>query len=212
MSISLPEFFQTNEYIFDYIEDGYHQPEEHQPEEHQPLEQEEELMSIGEYETDEEEYETVEEANQNPDEVAPFELIGFFEGIRTADFEGHFRAFEAGYTWISNPMFTDEFAFCYLPHAFSKLLYELHAIFNIQQVVPADWNAEDARYSSLSEPQQTRLRELIHENPERLRQLDDIFNRFHGLLSRVTRREMKFLLTKTIDVVQDVLRKDMSEH
>lgn len=199
MTISLPEFFQTNEYIFDSIEDGNHQP----------LEQEDAQMSIGEYET-EEDYDTDEDPNQHPDEVAPFELIGFFEGIWTADFEGHLRAFEPGYTWISNPIFTDEFAFCYLPPAFSNLLYELHEIFNIQQVVPADWNAEDARYSSLSEPQQTRLRELIHENPERLRKLDDIFNRFRGIYSRSMRREMKFLLTKTFDVVQDVLRKDMS--
>lgn len=207
MTISLPEFFQTNEYIFDSIEDGNHQPEDGN---HQPLEQEEEQMSIGEYET-EEDYDTDEEANQHPDEVAPFELIGFFEGIPTADMDGHLRAFDPGNTWMSNPVFTDEFTCCYLPPAFSNLLYELHAIFNIQQVVPADWNAEDARYSSLSEPQQARLRELIHENPEILRKLDDIFNRFRGLLSRTVRREMKFLLTKTIDVVQEVLCKNISD-
>lgn len=151
--------------------------------------------------------------NLNPadgvdDETITFELLDFFDNIAYDDMEQHFRSFEYGDSWTSNPIFTDEFAFSALPIAFSNIVYELNNILQIQRVVPSDWNRNDRRYSSLSESQQTRLRELIHQNPSQLNQLDDLYNRIKGYKCRTGSPQIKFLLNKTIDIVQDILRKE----
>jgi len=146
--------------------------------------------------------------NGNEDENITLDLLDFFRGIDYDNMEDFFRAFEYGDSWCSNPVFTDEFAFCALPKALSDMLYEIHAILDIQRVVPRDWNRNDARYSSLSEPQQTHLRELIHANDDQYNQLDDIHNRLKGYINRTPYPQIKFLLIKTLDVVQDILRKE----
>jgi hypothetical protein len=138
------------------------------------------------------------------------ELHDFFSGVEYDDLEEHFRAFEYGSTWISNQIFTDEFVLCALPSAIVGILTELHTVLDISRVVPADWNPEwnrnDARYSSLTIGQQDRLRELIHENPEQYRQVDDIRNRLKGIKSRTESFQIKFIAIKCLDVVQDILR------
>ena len=146
--------------------------------------------------------------NGNDDENITLELLDFFRGVAYDDMEDFFRAFEYGDSWCSNPVFTDEFAFCALPKALSDMLYEIHAILDIQRIVPRNWNRNDARYSSLSEPQQTRLRELIHANDDQYNKLDDIHNRLKGYINRTPYPQIKFLLIKTLDVVQDILRKE----
>lgn len=146
--------------------------------------------------------------NGNEDENITLELLDFFRGVAYDDMEDFFRAFEYGDSWCSNPVFTDEFAFCALPKALSDMLYEIHAILDIQRIVPRNWNRNDARYSSLSEPQQTRLRELIHANDDQYNKLDDIHNRLKGYINRTPYPQIKFLLIKTLDVVQDILRKE----
>jgi hypothetical protein len=142
-------------------------------------------------------------------ENATHELLDFFHGVQYNDMEEYFRSFEFGETWTSNPIFTDEFAFCALPNALSDIVYEIHTVLQIQRVVPLDWNRNDARYSSLSVPQQTCLRELIHENPAQHRLLDDIHNRLKGYKCRTPYPQIKFLLNKTLDVVEDILRKEV---
>jgi hypothetical protein len=146
--------------------------------------------------------------NGNDNENITLELLEFFHGVDYDNMEDFFRAFEYGDSWCSNPVFTDEFAFGALPKALSDMLYEIHAILQIQRVVPRNWNRNDARYSSLSEPQQTRLRELIHANDDQYNQLDDIHNRLKGYINRTPYPQIKFLLIKTLDVVQDILRKE----
>ena len=146
------------------------------------------------------------------DENATYELLDFFHGVPYEDMEEMFRSFEYGNTWISNPIFTDEFAFCALPKRLSNIVYELHSILQIQRVVPADWNRNDARYSSLSVPQQTHLRELIHANPVQHARLDDVYNRLKGYKQRTPYPQIKFLIIKTMNVVQDILRKENSEY
>ena len=141
------------------------------------------------------------------DENITHDLLDFFHGVSYDNMEEYFRSFEFGQTWISNPVFTDDFAFCALPKALSEILYELNGVLQIQRVVPADWNRSDARYSSLSEPQQARLRQLILANPAQYRQLDDIHNRLKGYKCRTPYPQLKFLLIKTLNVVEDILRK-----
>jgi hypothetical protein len=143
------------------------------------------------------------------DENITHDLLDFFHGVPYDSMEEFFRSFEFGETWSSNPVFTDEFVFCALPKTLSHTLYELHAVLQIYRVVPIDWDSEDARYSSLSVPQQTRLRELIHENPAQYRQLDDIHNRLKGYRCRTPYPQIKFLLNKTLEVVEDILRKEV---
>ena len=143
------------------------------------------------------------------DENITHDLLDFFHGVPYDRMEEFFHSFEFGETWSSNPVFTDEFVFCALPKTLSHTLYELHAVLQIYRVVPIDWDSEDARYSSLSVPQQTRLRELIHENPDQYRQLDDIHNRLKGYRCRTPYPQIKFLLNKTLEVVEDILRKEV---
>lgn len=134
------------------------------------------------------------------------ELLEFFTGVLRDDMDEHFRSFEFGDTWMSNPIFTDEFAFYALPKALSDIVYELHDILQIRRAVPAGWNKKDARYSSLCESQQTRLRELIRETPSqysRLTQMQNVLNRY---MLRTSYPQIKFLITKTLDVVNDILR------
>lgn len=142
------------------------------------------------------------------DENITPELLDFFHGIAYDDMEEFFRSFEYGDSWCSNPVFTDEFASCALPKALVNKLYEIHSILQIQRVVPPDWNRNDARYSSLSNSQQTHLRELIHANNHQYYQLDNIHNYLKGYATRTLYPQIKFLLNKTIDVVQDILRKE----
>ena len=144
----------------------------------------------------------------NEDENITLDLLDFFRGVAYDDMEEFFRAFEYGDSWCSNPVFADEFAFCALPKALSDMLYEIHAILDIQRVVPHGWNRNDARYSSLSEPEQTHLRELIKANYDQYNKLDDIHNRLKGYINRTPYPQIKFLLIKTLDVVQDILRKE----
>jgi len=146
--------------------------------------------------------------NGNDDENITLELLEFFHGVDYDNMAEFFQSFEYGDSWCSNPVFTDEFAFCALPKALSDMLYEIHVILQIQRVVPHGWNRNDARYSSLSEPQQTHLRELIHANHDQYNQLDDIHNRLKGYINRTPYPQIKFLLIKTLDVVQDILRKE----
>jgi len=134
------------------------------------------------------------------------ELHGFFHGVEYDNMEEHFRVFEYGSTWVCNQIFTDEFVFCVLPSAIAGILTELHTVLDISRVVPADWNRNDARYSSLSICQQDRLRELIHENPDQYRQVDDIRNRLKGIKSRTESFKVKFIVIKCLNVVQDILR------
>jgi hypothetical protein len=143
------------------------------------------------------------------DENITHDLLDFFHGVPYDRMEEFFRSFEFGETWSSNPVFTDEFVFYALPKTLSHTLYELHTVLQIYRVVPNDWNSEDARYSSLSVPQQTRLRELIHKNPAQYRQLDDIHNRLKGYRCRTPYPQIKFLLNKTLEVVEDILRKEV---
>lgn len=152
-----------------------------------------------------------EEGTVPDDENATHELLDFFQGVRYENMDEMFRSFEYGNTWVSNPIFTDEFAFCVLPRRLSNIVYELHGILQIQRVVPRDWNSNDARYSSLSVPQQTRLRELIHETPAQHRQLDDLYNRLTGYKDRTPYPQIKFLIIKVLVVVQDILRKEYTE-
>lgn len=191
----LPEFFQTNSPILEEsIEENQEYVENELPEFFQtggPTQEE-----------------FLEELYAN-DEDATHELIDFFHGVANDDMEEYFRSYEYGDTRMSNPVFTDEFAFCALPRALSDIVYELNPVLQIQRVVPLDWDSNDARYSSLSVPQQTRLRELIHENPEQHRQLDDIHNRLKGYKCRTPYHQVKFLINKTLDVVEDILRKEV---
>jgi hypothetical protein len=139
------------------------------------------------------------------DETITFELLDFFDNVAYDDMDEHFRSFEYGDSWVSNPIFTDEFAFTALPIALSNIIYELNSILQIQRVVPSDWNRNDRRYSSLSRPQQIRLRELIHETSARRIQLDDLRNRIRGYRCRTASPQIKFLLNKILDVVEELL-------
>jgi hypothetical protein len=139
------------------------------------------------------------------DETITFELLDFFDNVAYDDMDEHFRSFEYGDSWVSNPIFTDEFAFTALPIALSNIIYELNSILQIQRVVPSDWNRNDRRYSSLSRPQQIRLRELIHETPAQHIQLDDLRNRIRGYRCRTASPQIKFLLNKILDVVEELL-------
>jgi len=208
----LPEFFQTESPIIDeFLEELY--ADEEQDDDDEDEEQDDE---------DDDEYIPQpilrsfanniypEEDDGINDETITHDLLDFFHGVPYDAMEEYFRSFEFGDTRTSNPIFTDEFAFCALPRALSGIVYELHAILQIQRVVPLDWNTNDARYSSLSLPQQTRLQELIHENPDQYRQLDDIHNRLKGYKCRTPYPQIKFLLNKTLEVVEDILRKEVS--
>jgi len=140
------------------------------------------------------------------DEQISHELLDFFEGITYEELGDHFRSFEFGDIWRSNPIFADQFAICCLPTRLYDMVVELHSILQIRTVVG---RTRDLRYSSLSEPQQTQVRELVHANPEKHRKLDDLYNRLKGFRSRTESYQIKFLLNLTLDVVQDVLRKNI---
>lgn len=144
-----------------------------------------------------------------PDDEKPTnELLDFFHGVRYEDMEEMFWSFEFGNTWMSNPIFTDEFARV-LPKALSDIVYELHSILLIQRVLPLNWNRIDTRYTSLSVPEQTRLRELIHETPTQRVRLVNLYNRLNEFQYRTPYPQLKFLIGKTMNVVQDILRKEI---
>ena len=213
----LPDFFQhdgpiTEEYLEESFNDSIDDSSDTDYVVSNPPYQEQYVTPISRELFPEPEETNPEEGTVPDDENATHELLDFFHGVRFEDMDELFRSFEYGNTWVSNPIFTDEFAFCVLPRILSNIVYELHGILQIQRVVPADWNSNDARYSSLSVPQQTRLRELIHETPAQHRQLDDLYNRLKGYKHRTPYPQIKFLIIKTMDVVQDILRKEESEY
>lgn len=142
------------------------------------------------------------------DEQVTHELLNFFDGTPYDDLDLFFRSFEFGETWRSNPIFTDEFALCCLPKRLCDMVYELHAIFELQRFSANSFNRNDLRYSSLSEQQKDQVRVFVHGNARKHQQLDDLYNRLTGFRSRTESYQVKFLLNITIDVVQDVLRKN----
>ena len=142
------------------------------------------------------------------EQVSP-ELIHFFEGVVYEDLGDFLRSFELGDTWLTNPVFSDQFAVFYLPRRLYRIVIELHNILHIRTIVPG--RTRDLRYSSLSESQQTQLRELIHANPTKYNQLDNVYNILKGFRSRTESYQIKFLLNLTLDVVIDVLRKPTNE-
>jgi hypothetical protein len=145
------------------------------------------------------------------DEQVTRELINFFDGTPYDDLDVFFRSFEFGDTWRSNPIFTDEFALSCLPKRLCDMVYELHAILDIHRFSAISFNRNDLRYSSLSKAQQTQVRYFVHGNARKHQQLDDLYNRLTGFRSRTESYQVKFLLNLTIDVVQDVLRKNQQQ-
>jgi hypothetical protein len=197
---SLPEFFQTEnptfeELVEDYAQNGGDDYYEYENEEDPQDGANNHLVQTPEDGID--------------DENITHELLDFFHGVTYDSMEEYFRSFEPGETWTSNPIFTDVFAYYSLPKALSDILVELHAVLQIHRVVPLDWDTNDARYSSLSVPQQTCLRELIHETPAQYDQLNNIHNRLKGYKCRTPYPQLKFVLIKTLDVVEDILRKEV---
>jgi len=212
---SLPAFFQTSEPVW-----------------YEPLESESEFVSDSAYtalpaffQTGEPVwYETLEpeEASytagyfvSNPqnevayyeDESMPQELVDFFDGVADHHMDEHWSSFEPGNTWRTNPVFRDEFAQNYLPISILRMVYELQYIFDIQMVVPADWNRNDSRYTSLSEYQQDLVRQNIHQCEFKYRELDDLCYRLKLYHYRTQSYQIRFLLNKVIDVVEEVLHK-----
>ena len=153
-------------------------------------------------------YHASEEPSDDEDELVTEELLLFFEGVSYEDLEDVFRSHEFGNTWRTNPIFSDDFLITCLPRRLLHMVCELHRILHIQMIVG---NIRDMRYSSLSKPQQTQLRELVHASQTKYRQLDDLYNRLKGFISRTESYQVKFLLKKTIAVVQDVLCKNIEE-
>jgi hypothetical protein len=195
---ALPEFFQTSgrEIVWDTLED------------------------LGEETVDTEyvlEDDIVEDdvAFENTDEniligeQVTHSLLNFFEGVSYEDLGDVFRSFEFGDTWLTNPIFSDEFAFCCLPTRLYQIVTNLHHVLHIRAIIPE--RTRDLRYSSLSEPQQIQLRQLIHANTTKYNQLDDIYNQLNGFLSRTESYQVKFLLKKTLEVVEDILHKNIEE-
>lgn len=136
-------------------------------------------------------------------------LHAFFFGVSYENMAEYFRSFECGDVAMLTPVFTDEFTLLHLPIRFKNMLVELNDILDIRNNIDAEWIGEDARYKSLCESQQTELRRIIHSDPAKHRQLDDLYNRLHGYRSRTPYLEIKFLLNYTMDIVQDILRKNM---
>ena len=133
----------------------------------------------------------------------------FFYGVSYENMEEYFHSFECGDVAMLTPLFTDEFTLLHLPIRFKTMIFELNEILDIRNNIDAEWISDDARYKSLCESQQNDLRRIIHSNPEKHRQLDDLYNRLKGYRSRTPHLEIKFLLNYTMDVVQDILRKNM---
>ena len=133
----------------------------------------------------------------------------FFFGVSYENMAEYFHSFECGDVAMLTPLFTDEFTLLHLPIRFKRMLFELNAILDIRNNIDAEWISEDARYESLCESQQNDLRRIIHSDPAKHHQLDDLYNRLKGYRSRTPHLEIKFLLNYTMDVVQDILRKNM---
>jgi hypothetical protein len=141
-------------------------------------------------------------AQDNDDEPIPHGLLEFFHGVNYNDMEEHFRAFEYGRFWNTNPIFTDEFAVRALPSRVANMVYELHSILDIRSsgVVRNDY-LNDVCYDHLAEEQQHQLRKIVVSNPGKYRKLDDLYNRLTGYRSFTRYPEVKFVLNKIIDVV-----------
>ena len=152
----------------------------------------------------------IDEINVPDDEKPTDELLEFFRNVRYEDMAETLRYFEFGNTWESNPIFTDEFSNI-LPKTLSTIVYELHDILHIQRVVPSDWNRNDCRYTSLSVPQQSRLKELIHESSSDIRRLRNVYNRLNEYERRTPYPFIVFLMDNIVDVVQDILNIDETQ-
>ena len=210
---SLPAFFQTSEPVWyeplesEFVSDSAYTVlpaffQTGEPVWYETLEPEEASYTAG-YDVSN----TQHEVNYYEDETMPQELVDFFDGVHYDHMDEHWSSFEPGNTWRTNPVFRDEFAQQYLPLSLLRMVYELQCILDIRMVVPANWNHNDSRYTSLSESQQDLVRQNIHQCESNYRKLDDLCYRLKLYNYRTQSYQIGFLLNKVIDIVEEVLHK-----
>ena len=134
-------------------------------------------------------------------------LNEFFEGVKPSDMFDYFRSFECGETWVSNPIFSDEFTENNLPYRLQSILHELNEVLDIKRSIQAKWIGQDYRYSSLCEYQQDQVRKTVHRDLNKVDQLCDICNRIVAIGLNNQGAEIQFILNAILDVIQDVLCK-----